>query len=83
MARMMTPVRRTSPRRSRSDRRVYLPRPNGLELLRELVNSARTRDIARVHAGRTEEVLRVIERHQDHDRAAQKVGRIDARADGD
>jgi hypothetical protein len=25
----------------------------------------------------------VIERHQDHDRAAQKVGRIDARADGD
>jgi hypothetical protein len=43
----------------------------------------RTRDIARVHAGRSEEVLRVIERHQDHDRAAQKVGRIDARADGD
>jgi hypothetical protein len=36
----MTPVRRTSPRRSWSDRRVYLRRPNGLELLRELVNSA-------------------------------------------
>jgi hypothetical protein len=43
----------------------------------------RAGDIAWVHAGRTEEVPRVIKRHQDHDRTAQKVDRIDARADGD
>ena len=48
--------------------------------LLELQQLRRLGDVARVEPARSKEVTCVVERHHDHDEAAQQVDRIDARA---